>query len=208
VTLLVVVGMRAEAALLPAGMTVAIGTRALPAGATAVLSFGIAGGLDPALRPGDLVVASRVRGPRGAYLADAAWAAALARATGARLGIVAGAAAAVATPAAKRALREATGALAVDLESEAAAAFAAAHRLPFAAIRAVADPADGVVPRAALVGLDADGRAAPGRVVLALLRRPGELRPLLRVAADARAALAALRGVAGHVALPAAAGPA
>jgi len=206
VTLLVVVGMRAEAALLPAGLIVAIGTNVLPTGVGAVLSFGIAGGLDPSLRPGDLVVASRVRGPGGAYLADPAWAAALARATGARLGILAGAAAAVATPAAKRALRDATGALAVDMESEAVAAFAALHSLPFAALRAVADPADAVVPRAALVGLDADGRAAPGRVLLALLRRPGELRPLLRVAADARTALAALRRVAGHVALPAAAG--
>ncbi|WP_456305125.1 phosphorylase family protein, partial [Crenalkalicoccus roseus] len=134
-----------------------------------MLSFGIAGGLDPALAPGDLVVSTRVRGPRGAWSADAAWAAALARATGARLGVVAGAAEVVAEPAAKRALRLATGALVVDLESEAAAAFAAARGLPFVALRAVADTAGEGVPRAAAVGLTAAGRPAPLRVALALL---------------------------------------
>lgn len=202
-TLLVVVGMRAEAALLPAGVTVAIGTRALPAGVTAVLSFGIAGGLDPSTRPGDLIVASRVRAPSGAYAADADWAAALARLTGARLGILAGATAAVATPAAKRALHAGTGALAVDMESAAAAAHAAAHRLPFAVLRAIADPHDTALPRAALVGLRPDGGTAPWRVLAALARRPGELPALLRVARDARAAIDSLRRVAAHVTFPA-----
>jgi hopanoid-associated phosphorylase len=208
--ILVAVGLRAEAALLPGrpaaaegGLRAVIGggdpshLAALLAeqgeGAVAVLSFGIAGGLDPALAPGDLVVATRVRGPRGAWQADLGWAAALARATGARLGVVAGATAVVADPAAKRALRLATGALAVDLESEAAAAFAAARGLPFVALRAIADTAEETVPAAAAVGLTRDGRPAPGRVMLALLRRPGDLPALLQVARRARTALEALR---------------
>jgi hopanoid-associated phosphorylase len=200
---LAVVGMRSEAALLPRGLRVVVGggdPRQLPAllaaergeGVAAVLSFGIAGGLDPALVPGDLIVSTWVRGPGGAYRADMSWAAALARATGARLGVVAGAAAAVADPAAKRALRDATGALAVDLESEAAAAFAAAYALPFVALRAVADTAKEAVPAAAVAGLTSDGRLAPGRVALALLRRPRELPALIQVAKRARAAHAAL----------------
>jgi hopanoid-associated phosphorylase len=201
--ILAVVGMQSEAALLPEDVRVLV-TGGDPKRAAAllaghhgevggVLSFGIAGGLDPALAAGDLVVATRVRGPGGAWQADMAWAAALAGATGARLGTLAGAARVVADPAAKRKLHAATGgALAVDLESEAAAAFAAARGLPFAALRAVADTAAESVPQAAAGGLTADGRPAAARVALALLRRPGELPAVLQVARRARVALAAL----------------
>lgn len=202
-TILAAVGMRAEAALLPPGIRPVVSggdperlrrlLAAEAANAGAVLSFGIAGGLDPTLACGDLVVATRVRGPRGAWPADMGWAAALARAAGARLGAVAGAAAVVGEPAAKRSLRVMTGALVVDLESAVAAEFAATHGLPFAALRAVADTAAELLPRAAAAGLTPDGRPAPGRVLLALLRRPAELRPLLQVARRSRTALAALR---------------
>ena len=200
--LLVIVGMQSEAALLPKG------TRTLVSGAnaerlatllatqgddiTAVLSFGIAGGLDPALQPGDLVAATRIRATTGAWPADMAWAAWLARATAARLGVLAGAATAAADPAAKKALWAMTGALAVDMESQQAAAFAAKRGLPFAALRAVADTAEETLPRAALVGLTADGRPAPLKVLLALARNPGEFKPLRQVATRSRTALEAL----------------
>jgi hopanoid-associated phosphorylase len=207
---LVVVGMRREAALLPAGTRIIVtggeprravallDAEALPAaeagGVAAVLSFGIAGGLAPELRSGDLVVASRVRGPGGAWPADPAWAAALARATGARLGMLAGAPRVVADAAAKRQLHAATGgALAVDLESEAAAAFAAAHGLPFAALRAVADTAEDSIPAAAARGLSLSGRPAVARVALGLLRRPQELPAVLELARRTRLALESLR---------------
>lgn len=201
-TLLAVVGMRAEAALLPPGTRVVVSggdpTRlralleAVGPEITAVLSFGIAGGLDPSLRSGDLVVATRVRAVAGAWAADVVWATALAQASGARLGVVAGAAAVVAAPAAKRSVRIMTDGLAVDLESAAVGAFAAARGLPFAVLRAVADTAVEVLPRAATHGLTPDGRPAPGRVLLALLRRPGEFPALLQVARQSRTALAAL----------------
>jgi adenosylhomocysteine nucleosidase len=201
--ILAVVGMQSEAALLPKGVR-AVVTGGDPSRAAAllaeetgslsgVLSFGIAGGLDPTLAAGDLVVATRVRGPRGAWRADMVWAAALARATGARLGTVAGARAVVADPAAKRQLHTATGgALSVDLESEAAAAFAASRGLPFCALRAVADTAEENVPPSAADGLTADGRPAAGRVALSLLRRPKDLPAVLQVAKRAKVALGAL----------------
>ncbi len=194
--------MQSEAALLPKG------TRTLVSGAdperlaallaaegedvTAVLSFGIAGGLDPMLQPGDLVAATRIRASAGAWPADMAWAARLARITAARLGVLAGANLAATDAAAKKALRAMTGALAVDMESQVAAAFAARRSLPFAALRAVADTAEEVLPQAALVGLTADGRPAPLRVLLALARRPSDLKPLRAVAARSRTALEAL----------------
>lgn len=202
-SVIAVVGMRSEAALLPPGVR-AVVTGGDPQRAatllaaqtgevTGVLSFGIAGGLDPELAPGDLVVATRVRGPAGAWRADMGWAAALAQATGARLGMVAGANQVVADPKAKRQLHAATGgALAVDLESEAAAAFAAARGVPFVALRAVADTAAETVPQSAADGLTSDGRPAAGRVALSLLRRPKELPAVLQVAKRTRLALAAL----------------
>ena len=107
---------------------------------------------------------------------------------------MAGAPAVVGEPARKRALRAATGALVVDLETEAAAQFAASRQLPFAALRAVADTAEEVLPRAAAVGLTPDGRPAAGRVALALLRQPRELGALLTVARRSRVALQALGG--------------
>ncbi|WP_052213845.1 hypothetical protein [Belnapia sp. F-4-1] len=204
-SILAVVGMQSEAALLPKGLRVVVSggdparLRTLlqqqPEDISGVLSFGIAGGLDPSLITGDLVVATRVRGPGGAYAADPVWSARLARRCGARLGMVAGAAGVVGEPSGKRLLRAATGALIVDLETEAAAAFATARRLPFAALRAVADTAEEVLPRAAAVGLTADGRPAAGRVALALLRQPRELPALLVVARRSRAALEALGAV-------------
>lgn len=203
-SILAVVGMRSEAALLPREMPVIVSggdparlrelLRAAPEGLAGVLSFGIAGGLDPTLICGDLVVATRVRGAGGAYAADPRWSAALARHCGARLGMVAGSPAVVGEPARKRVLRAATGAIVVDLETEAAAAFAASRGLPFAALRAVADTAEEVLPRAAAVGLTRDGRPAAGKVALALLRQPQELPALLTVARRSRVALQALGG--------------
>ncbi|MBD0270311.1 MAG: nucleoside phosphorylase [Acetobacteraceae bacterium] len=201
-TVVVATGMRAEAALLPPGLRVVVSggdparlRRKLDEaaeGATAVLSFGIAGGLDTALEPGTLVVATRVRSPGGAWPADTAWSSALVRASGARLGVVAGASAVVSGPDAKRSLRLMTDALVVDMESAVAAAFAAARGLPFAVLRAVADTAEEALPRAAAVGLTRTGRPAPGRVAIALLRRPGELPALVQVAKRSRTALEAL----------------
>jgi hypothetical protein len=141
-TVIVATGMRAEAALLPPGVRAVVGggdpaqlRRMLDAaaeGATAVLSFGIAGGLDTGLECGALVVATRVRAPGGAWPADATWSSALVRASGARFGVVAGANTVVSGPDAKRSLRLMTDALVVDLESAVAAAFAASRGLPFA----------------------------------------------------------------------------
>jgi hopanoid-associated phosphorylase len=207
--ILAAVGMRAEAALLPPGIrTVVSGgdperlRRLLEAAGedvTAVLSFGIAGGLDPALAPGDLVAATRVRGPVGAWRADMVWAPALAGATGARLGVVAGTAAVVMAPAAKRALRAMTDALVVDLESAMAASFAASRGLPFAALRAVADAAEETLPHCAAVGLTPDGRPAPLRVLAVLARRPQEFPALRLVARRSRTALGALARAVAHL---------
>ncbi len=161
----------------------------LARGATCLISFGLAGGLDPALRPGALVVPRAVVAPDGDLATDAGWTARLGGATHDRL---ATADAVVVTVTAKRTLRAATGAVAVDLESGAVAAAARAAGVAFAVLRAVCDPADRELPPAALLALDAGGAIGIGRVLGSLAARPDQLPLLLRLARDAARARAAL----------------
>lgn len=195
---LLICGLQAEARLLPALTALHTGgdgarmrhlLERMPV-PSAVLSFGLAGGLDPALAPGALLCATVIAGHGPA---DAAWSAVLIQATGADPAVLAHADAPVATPAAKAALRAATGAAAVDMESGIAAGFARRHGLPFAALRAVGDPAGQAVPAAATLGLNRDGTTAPLRVALAVLRRPGDLPALLRLARHSAVAMRRLR---------------
>lgn len=196
----VVVGLKSEAALLPKGVRCVVSggdparlAALWPDDATAVLSFGIAGGLAPQVATGELIVASTLWEAGEARAVDADWTAMLQARCKARAGVLAASDALLSSAAAKAALHRASGALAVDMESGAALRFAEARGLPFAALRAVADgPAD-VLPAAAAVGLNPDGSPAPLRVLGALLRRPGELPALLRLARASAAAHAALR---------------
>lgn len=155
-------------------------------GVSGLVSFGLAGGLDPDLRPGALLVPDAVVLGAERWTVDPALAARLGGSTG---HAVVGGGAVLATASSKAALRRATGAAAVDLESAAAAR----SGLPFAVLRAVCDPADRDVPHAALVALDSAGRIGAIRVAAAALSRPRELPDLLRLAADAARARRALR---------------
>jgi hopanoid-associated phosphorylase len=165
-------------------------------GVNALLSFGIAGGLDPALVAGDLVVGEAVVDPDGRrYQTDAVWRdglLALLADQSPRRGAIASSERPVASPAGKCALHVGRCAAAVDMESHGVARAADAAGLPFAVIRAIADPAGRVLPHAALAGLGPDGEPRPIAVLAELVRRPWELPALFAVAADARRALATL----------------
>ena len=155
----------------------------------AVVSIGVAGGLDPALVPGDVIVATGVAGPDRRYEVSLD----LAHRLTARLSQypklvvlanLAGVDAAVMSAKAKTALRDATGALAVDMESHVAAAFAAAHGLPFAAVRVVCDPADRTLPHVVANALRPDGEISLLGVLGGLVRRPMQVAAIPRLAAD------------------------
>lgn len=195
-----VVGLRAEADLAEAwGVPVAIGggtaagaeaaAARLALGVDALLSFGLAGGLDPALAPGTILVPATVVDAGESWSTNAALNAGLGGATG---HVLLGGGALLATVAEKRAARATTGAAAVDLESAAVARAAARFGLPFAALRAVCDGADRALPFAARVALDGNGRIGPLRVLVAVLRRPGDIPALIGLARDAGAARKAL----------------
>ena len=154
----------------------------------ALISFGLAGGLDPSLPPGTILVPTRVTDGPETWSTDPALNAALGGPTPHTLQ---GGGTILATAAAKRAAF-ARGAHAVDLESAAVARAAARHGLPFAALRAICDAAAADLPYAALVALDARGRIAGLRVAIAALARPGQLPALIALARAAAAARRAL----------------
>jgi hopanoid-associated phosphorylase len=159
-----------------------------------ILSFGVAGGLDPALAPGDLVLAEAVCAPGERYDTAITWTRAMhAALPHARIGTAAGSDQPVLSPAAKAALHRATGALCVDMESHLAARMAAACQLPFGACRVVIDPATRTVPAAAAAGMGEHGKTDVAAVLNGLLRAPWQLPALLRLAGDAAAARGALR---------------
>lgn len=197
----VVVGLNAEARLAHAwGMPVAVGggTSAGAAAAAAdlapsvqaLISFGLAGGLDPALQPGAIIVPSQVSSSGGTrWTTDAALNDLLGGCTG---HVLLGDGQVLATVEAKRTARG-LGFDAVDLESAAVAAIAGRHGMPFAVLRAVCDPADRPLPRAALVALDAAGRIGSLRVVVTALANPMELPALIALASDANHARRSLR---------------
>lgn len=169
-------------------------------GARALISFGLAGGLDPDLRPGALVVPATVVENGVAYTADPALSARFGGPTPHRL--LAGD---VVVPDAvsKRAAR-AIGADAVDLESGAVARVAAELGLPFAVVRAICDPAERDLPPAAMVALDKKGAIGLMRVLGSLLRHPGQFRVLLALGDDvARARRALVAAVEGFSSRPA-----
>ena len=166
---------------------------ALANGAKAVISFGIAGGLQPGLKPGTTIIGRVIDGGDFRTKADSAWIDRLSSALPHALVMdLAGVDAAVCGTGSKRRLHHATGAAAVDMESHIAARLAAQHGVPFAALRTIADPAERTVPSCAAVGMKPDGSANVAGVLRKLGRNPAELPGLIRTAFDARAALVAL----------------
>ena len=169
-------------------------------GAAALVSFGLAGGLAPELRPGDLLLpaerAQRRDGRRGRSTrsgANGCTTGLIAGGLEPRAGALVGSERIVATTADKRTLFEATGAQAVDMESHEVAAVAAEAGLPFLVIRALADPYDQVVPQVAREALRPDGRVRLQGMLGGLFRERGGAMALLRLARQSARGLLCLR---------------
>ncbi len=158
-------------------------------GAQGLISFGLAGGLKPHLAPGSIVVPPAIMEGKFTYVCDYALMAFLGGSTGSPM--LAGMK--IATTAHEKALLyRRNHPVAIDLESGAVARVAAAKGLPFAVLRAVADPAERDLPLAAATALKEDGSVDLPKILLSVLRKPGQIPGLLSVGRDAKAARAAL----------------
>jgi hopanoid-associated phosphorylase len=169
-----------------------------------VISFGVAGGLDPTLRSGDVVVATEV------MAGDARWLAGLSLndnlvsgiALGRRRvvrGGLAGVEEVVVARARKAALRSHTGAAAVDMESHIAAAYATEAGLPFAAVRVISDPADRSLPALAQSAIKPNGDIDLRSILRGVVRNPRTLSALVSMGIDFNRALRSLRGCRGFL---------
>ena len=207
-SVLIVCGLKREAAILAGpGRTTLCGDastlRATLAEAASltpslVVSWGLCGALDPRFRPGDLILGAEVVSGEGAVRADEAVTSSLAqrlRSAGAHVVVerLAASDAPVLSAAAKAELRRATGAAGVDMESLIAGQFALKQQVPFAILRAVADPAERDLPPLVLRAVDSDGGVDAAAIIKELIRSPSQFAGLRALAADSGAAFRALK---------------
>jgi adenosylhomocysteine nucleosidase len=193
-TLLVVSGIGCAAA--------ALGARALvEAGATALASWGMAGGLDPALGCGTVFLPDEIISRDGVGCSTArCWRERLSAAITAQCVVACGklltSRQALASVADKVTAFRETGAAAVDMESLAVAEVAGAHGLPFIAVRVIVDTAQDVLPRAVTAAAGNAGHLRIWRVMGSLALTPGDVAAFIRLARRYRVASRSLAAVA------------
>ena len=206
----IVVGMEAEAALIrpffPAarfgisGATLDGARRAtsilLTSGVDAVLSFGLAAGLDPALYPGLVllprhVVVDGARIPTDPAFSD--WLGQGLRTV--QRGDLLHSDVIVSDRKEKAELFAQSGCEGLDMESGVVATLCSERKVAFAVLRVVCDPADRTLPPAAVVALQPGGGIALGAILRNVLAHPGQIPALIEVGRDAGMARKAARAM-------------
>lgn len=185
-TLLIVSGMGRERAKRAAH-------RLLGENADRLVSFGSAGALSPALKPGDLVIPEEVRGTGRSYTAHAVLPApAIGRLSGKNItmhtGPLACAAEPVVSKAAKQALLAQTGAIAVDMESAGILDAAEQADVPVSVLRVITDSAEMALPAAILRRIDDFGRINVPGLGLDLVTAPAQVPAAIRLGCASRRA--------------------
>ncbi len=165
----------------------------LERGHRALACIGLAGGLNPALGSGDVVIASAVVDDAGERLVpDVGWRTRaidrLRDRVPVHLGDVHSVSSVVADATAKHALYRASGAMAVDMETAAVVRVANAHAARVLALRVVADEQTFSLSRALLDLVDAEGNVALGGAWSRFLTSPRLTANALRLAARVRRA--------------------
>jgi len=150
----------------------------------AVVSWGIAGGLDPALPAGALFRPAAVVDEQGR-----SWRTATPDARGTLLTT----ADPITCPDAKRATWRSSDAQAVDMEGAAIARVCSDHGVPLLIVRAISDPASRRLPAWAGELVDSRGRARGHAALVQAFRHPADVAALWRCALDFRRALRTLR---------------
>lgn len=166
-------------------------------GAAAIISVGVSGGLDPALKPGDLIVSDDIVADDGAvYASDHYLKSIILKEIGSgavKVGRLFGADDIIVSAQQKGALFYNHEAIAVDMESHGCARAASETGVPFIAIRAIADPANRALPKAALGAVAPDGSTRTFATLGRALMAPQQFPALMKLGADSDAALKTLR---------------
>lgn len=155
-------------------------------GATALLSFGIAGGLSPDMACETTVVATAIKAEKMETISCCtAWSALLATALRSSppfaQGELAYAPIILITSLDKGGTFAATGALAADMESYGVGEAALKAGVPFAAVRVVADTAGEQLPEIALHAMAPDGSLKLAETLSRIVRSPGQIPGLIRL---------------------------
>jgi adenosylhomocysteine nucleosidase len=172
----------------------------IEAGVGALMTFGMAGGLDPSLEAGSLLLPAEVIARDGTRLPTArAWRERLIAALSPHCAVLDGSVlssdSSIDSPRAKAELFRETGAVAVDMESVAVARIAADHRLPFLCVRVIVDTAADALPRA-VVAASREGSVRIGRLLGGLIVAPAEVVAVIRLGLRYRSAMRMLKMVA------------
>jgi len=149
----------------------------LQEGATSLLSWGCAGALDPTVKPGSLMLPRRIIAsspPPDLFEVDTGWHQRLYQRLSSHLTVNTGpltsSPSILSNSAGKAALHNATGAMAVDMESAALAAMARSRRIPFMVVRAIADAVGTVIPEDLSVAMSRRGQISAMHQLTLLLR--------------------------------------
>jgi adenosylhomocysteine nucleosidase len=174
----------------PAGMAA---RRLVEAGAAALVSWGMAGGLDPQLEAGSICLPREVVAPDGMRFATAsAWRDALAASIASYRPVTAGSLFTSMQPlsnaSSKAAARLETGALAVDMEHDIVRNLAQKLNLPMLSIRAISDRADQSLDPDLMRWVDDTGRPKAAALAAGLAKNPLRIRALIRLGRQSRLA--------------------
>ena len=176
-------------------------------GATKLISWGCAAGLIVSLRPGDLILASHLLevkdGKNIEFTISSNWHIHTKKLFSNFIKVNSGSLVEskhiVSTSDEKNKIHLNTKAVALDMESIAIAKVANKYRLPYLAIRVIADPAEMNLPLAISHSVNHEGEVSLSKLLVYLARHPTELPGLIRLGLHFKAAKTTLKLVAKHL---------
>ncbi|MDZ7627922.1 MAG: hypothetical protein U5J99_05865 [Parvularculaceae bacterium] len=164
----------------------------IAAGARAVVSAGLCGGLDPLLSPGVLIIGERVVSASGDVILSDRTLLAAAPPSAPRVAIF-GSDDIIESAEKKKALYGRYASQTVDMESHGAARAAARANIPFIAVRVVADHAARALPKAALHAVTPSGGVNVVSVLIECVKAPQQFEQIAMLGRESGAATETLR---------------
>lgn len=167
----------------------------------ALISWGVAGALDPLMNSGDLIIANQILTNDKTYRTTYEWNKKLSVIfTDTKHNVInaniISASNICATIEDKKKLFLSSGAVAVDMESSAIAETAFANKLDFIVIRSIADKADTTIPEAVLNHTDNLGNPEILKFVSSCISRPKQINEIMLLAKSYKKALKTLQNIA------------